>query len=159
MIDASKIFREKIVEKDVSGKNEPVDRYEVLNCDDKNWQSIVCRRCDSLIFPEDRVKCIEDYKVSLPIMTKGGKGSKETEEVSWWWHSTNEMDFDTIGYAWVVIDNKKTLLCGDCEFGPIGLRSLDDKEFWIAVERVSYADKPPPPGFKPKPRKPKKTKP
>ncbi|VDO22131.1 unnamed protein product [Heligmosomoides polygyrus] len=147
MIDASKMFREKIVEKDVSGKNQSVDRYEVLNCDDKNWQSL----------PKMRLAHFSRGQGQSSDHDQSGGGSKETEEVSWWWHSTNEMDFDTIGCAWVVIDNKKTLLCGDCEFGPIGLRSLDDKAFWFAVERVSYADKPPPPGFKPRPRKPKKT--
>ncbi|VDL87469.1 unnamed protein product [Nippostrongylus brasiliensis] len=51
-IDASKVFREKMVIKQVN-------RNDLLNVDDKNWQSIVCRRCDSLIFPEDRVKYIE----------------------------------------------------------------------------------------------------
>ncbi|KAE9412054.1 hypothetical protein Angca_001432 [Angiostrongylus cantonensis] len=85
-------------------------------------------------------------------MTVGGREGKETETISWWWHTKSDMDFDTIGFEWL------TLLCGDCEFGPIGLRSLDDKEFWVAVERVRYKDKKPamPKGHQMKPKKAKK---
>ncbi|VDM54425.1 unnamed protein product [Angiostrongylus costaricensis] len=122
----------------------PVNRDDLLNVDNKNWNGIVCRRCDSLIFPEDKVGYIENYTAELPVMTVGGREGKETETISWWWHTKSDKDFDTIGFEWLVIDNKKvTLLCGDCEFGPIGLRSLDDKEFWVAVERVRYKDKNP----------------
>ncbi|KAJ1350672.1 hypothetical protein KIN20_006528 [Parelaphostrongylus tenuis] len=105
MIDASKIFPEKLTITECHGKKEPVNRDDLLNVDNKNWNGIVCRRCESLIFPED-----------------------------------------------------KTLLCGDCEFGPIGLRTMDDKEFWIAVERVRYKDKKPPmrKGEVAKPKKAKK---
>ncbi|ETN86492.1 hypothetical protein NECAME_16303 [Necator americanus] len=69
-------------------------------------------------------------------MIPGGLGSTRKETISWWWHTKNDKDFDTIGFAWMI------LLCGDCEFGPIGLRTSDDKEFWVAVERVRYVDKP-----------------
>ncbi|VDM85443.1 unnamed protein product, partial [Strongylus vulgaris] len=79
-----------------------VNRDDLLNVDDKNWNTIVCRRCGSVIFPEDRVKYI-GLALRIP---------------------------------------KRTLLCGDCAFGPLGLRTMDDKEFWVAVERVRYVDKP-----------------
>ncbi|VDM83566.1 unnamed protein product [Strongylus vulgaris] len=123
-------------------KNFQVNRDDLLNVDDKNWNTIVCRRCGAVIFPEDRVKYVEDYTVELPEMIPGGRGSTNKERISWWWHTKNDKDFDTIGFFWDVIDNKMTLLCGDCEFGPIGLRTMDDKEFWIAVERVRYEDRP-----------------
>ncbi|KJH45092.1 Mss4 protein [Dictyocaulus viviparus] len=158
MIDASKLFPEKLVITECDGKREEVNRADLLNVDDKNWNAIVCRRCDSLIFPEDKVGYVENYTAEMPTMTVGGKGSHETEKVSWWWHTKSDMDFDTIGFEWVVIDNKKILLCGDCEFGPVGLRTQDDKEFWVAVERVRYKDKKQnlPKGCKPKPKKAKK---
>ncbi|KAK6013598.1 Mss4 protein, partial [Ostertagia ostertagi] len=175
-IDASHLFPDKLVleecgKQERAGKSNflvhcyedpieevQVDRDELLNVDDRNWKSVVCRRCDSLIFPEDRVKLVDDYKARLPLMSPGGKGCTETEEVSLWWYTQSDMDFDTVGFAWVVIDNKKTLLCGDCEFGPIGLRTLDDKQYWVAAERVAHVDKPPPPGAKPRPKKDKKKK-
>ncbi|KIH62858.1 Mss4 protein [Ancylostoma duodenale] len=156
-LDLSKAFPEKLVIKECHGRNEEINRDDLLNVDDKNWNTIVCRRCDSVIFPEDRVKYIEDYTVELPEMIPGGKGSTGSEKISWWWYTKNDKDFDTIGYAWVVIDGKKTLLCGDCEFGPIGLRTPDDKEYWVAVERVRYVDKQPRHPKAP-PKKAKKTK-
>ncbi|VDO25082.1 unnamed protein product [Haemonchus placei] len=185
-----------------------VNRDDLLNVDDKNWKSVLCRRCDSIIFPEDRVKLVDSkfyaftgkatqmrtlirfnvsgkmtqylsplsfhdmptskrskeivipyhLTVKLPLMSTSGTGCKETEDVSLWWYTASDMDFDTIGFAFEVYDNKKVLLCGDCEFGPIGLRSQDDKQFWVATERVVHVDKPPPPGAKPRPKKEKKKK-
>uniref|UniRef100_A0A7I5E5B6 Mss4-like protein n=1 Tax=Haemonchus contortus TaxID=6289 RepID=A0A7I5E5B6_HAECO len=157
-IDASKLFPEKLILKDVGNKNEPVNRDDLLNVDDKNWKSVLCRRCDSIIFPEDRVKLVDNLTVKLPLMSTSGTGCKETEDVSLWWYTASDMDFDTIGFAFEVYDNKKVLLCGDCEFGPVGLRSQDDKQFWVATERVVHVDKPPPPGAKPRPKKEKKKK-
>ncbi|KAK6049036.1 Mss4 protein [Cooperia oncophora] len=152
-----KAVPEEIILKKVTGRREPVNRDNLLNVDNKNWQSIVCRRCDSLILFEDKVDLVEGgYTAKLPIMTPGAKNTTDTEDISWWWHSTDDFDFDTIGYAMPMVDNKKILVCGDCEFGPIGLRNPDEKEFWLAVERVAYADKPAPKGHKIVPRKPKK---
>ncbi|VDO25078.1 unnamed protein product [Haemonchus placei] len=149
---------QEMVLKEVTGKREPVDRANLLNVDNKNWQSIVCRRCDSLILFEDKVDLLEDgYTAKLPVMTPGATNTRDTEDISWWWHCTDDFEFDTIGYAVPMVDNKKVLVCGHCEFGPIGLRSADAKEFWVAVERVSYADKPAPKGHKIVARKAKKT--
>ncbi|KAE9418586.1 hypothetical protein Angca_001864, partial [Angiostrongylus cantonensis] len=109
MIDASKLFPENLTIIECHGKKEHVNRDDLLNVDNKNWNGIVCRRCDSLIFPEDKVGYIEDYTAELPVMTVGGREGKETETISWWWHTKSDMDFDTIGFEWLVIDNKKVL--------------------------------------------------
>lgn len=56
--------------------------------------------------------------------------------MQWWWYTENDLDFDTVG--WQTIDGKKCLMCGDCEFGPFGVRSEDNKKFYVAVERMKY---------------------
>ncbi|CAJ0595105.1 unnamed protein product [Cylicocyclus nassatus] len=84
--------------KECHGRNEPVDKDDLLNIDDKNWNTIVCRRCGAVIFPEDRVKYLEDYTVELPEMVPGGRGSIVKEKISWWWYTKNDKDFDTIGF-------------------------------------------------------------
>ncbi|VDM69588.1 unnamed protein product [Strongylus vulgaris] len=59
VIDISALFPEKIEIKECHGRREEVNRDDLLNVDDKNWNTIVCRRCGSVIFPEDRVQYIE----------------------------------------------------------------------------------------------------
>lgn len=73
----------------------------------------------------------------LKEMSVGGMEGKEIEKTDVWWFTTNEYAFDTIGF--LTVDDLDALMCGDCEFGPIGWRTSDNKNFWIAAERMSYA--------------------
>ncbi|CAD6191726.1 unnamed protein product [Caenorhabditis auriculariae] len=122
----------------VNGKCEKVDEDEILNEDDKNLNKIVCRRCSSVIFPADAVMFVKEQPYDLSIMTHQGKGNPPKERISWWWYTEDDMVFDTVG--WQTINKKKVLMCGDCELGPIGYRSEDNRRFWVAVERVKYAE-------------------
>lgn len=75
----------------------------------------------------------------LKIMSDNSAGPKEFEEISDWWITKNDLVFDTIG--WQTVDGVKSLVCGDCEFGPLGIRDIVDEEetiFLVAVERVKY---------------------
>ncbi|WKX92218.1 hypothetical protein Q1695_010333 [Nippostrongylus brasiliensis] len=133
---------ELITLKSVSGKSEPVNRYDLLNVDNKNWQDILCRRCDTVIFREDKVSIVENYKTALPAMSTGGKPTNEKDDVSLWWYTSNSFDFETIAFKKDMIDGKMVLLCGECEFGPVGLRDKEKNQHWLAAERVSYGDCP-----------------
>ncbi|PAV63339.1 hypothetical protein WR25_25461 [Diploscapter pachys] len=117
--------------------NNKVDKDELLNEDEKNFYKIVCRRCESVFFPEGAVRYIKAGKpIDLRVMTHQGKGEPGYEKISWWWYTEDDMAFDTIG--WQTINRKKYLMCGDCELGPVGVRSEDNKRFWVAVERCKY---------------------
>ncbi|CAI5441294.1 unnamed protein product [Caenorhabditis angaria] len=120
----------------VNGKCEKVNKDDLINEDDKNLYKIVCRRCNSIIFPEDVVMCIQNQPYQLQIMSHQGKEKLGEEKISWWWYTENDLIFDTVG--WQTINKRKVLMCGDCELGPIGFRSEDNKKFWVAVERMKY---------------------
>ncbi|KAI6196911.1 Guanine nucleotide exchange factor MSS4 [Aphelenchoides besseyi] len=120
-----------------TGVNEPVNQADLLNAKGKNKRSIVCRRCQSLIFPAN-VVVLSKLERELKIMSLNGSASLGKEKTTLWWQTDNDLDFDTIG--WQTIDGVKTLMCGDCEFGPVGLREVGAQKstFLVAVERVKY---------------------
>ncbi|VDO19769.1 unnamed protein product [Heligmosomoides polygyrus] len=125
------------------------NRDDVLNIDDKNWQPIVCRRCDAQILGEDKVR-LNEGECSFITNLCSASG------VCWWALEIHPL---SVSIKRCSTDWHPILLCGDCELGPIGLRNPDERAFWIAAERVAYDEQspvPPLPGIKQKPRKPKK---
>lgn len=72
----------------------------------------------------------------LREMSVGGAKGELKEKIDLWWFTDNEFLFDTVG--WQTVDGVKSLMCGDCEFGPFGWRTDDNKRFYIAVERMLY---------------------
>ncbi|CAJ0952784.1 unnamed protein product, partial [Mesorhabditis belari] len=125
--------------KNASGKCEKVDWDFLLNTNEKNYKKIVCRRCNSIVFPPNVVIYVEKFPVKLPQMSHEGEGKMPEEVISWWWYTNDDLDFDTIG--WQTIKGKRfVLMCGDCEFGPIGFRTDDNKHFYVAVERMNYLE-------------------
>ncbi|CAJ0567457.1 unnamed protein product, partial [Mesorhabditis spiculigera] len=128
----------RILNAKASGKCEKINRDGLLNTTEKNYQQIVCRRCHSIVFPVNAVIYVEKFPVKLPVMSHQGKGKVPLEEISWWWYTHDDLDFDTVG--WQTINGKKVLMCGDCEFGPFGFRTDDNKHFYVAVERMHYLE-------------------
>ncbi|MFH4979923.1 hypothetical protein AB6A40_006632 [Gnathostoma spinigerum] len=125
-----------LVDPNCSTKNEKVEIKELLNAEKKNAKMIKCRRCQSLIFEKNKVGILEGEPKELREMSVGGEKGKFFEKISLWWYTDNEFIFDTVG--WQTVDNQKCLMCGDCEFGPFGWRTDDDKKFYISCERVKY---------------------
>ncbi|CAB3405414.1 unnamed protein product [Caenorhabditis bovis] len=120
----------------VNGRCEKVNKDDLFNEDDRNLYKIVCRRCKSVIFPEDVVMAVENQPHKLRVMSHQGKGETDEETIAWWWYTESDLVFDTVG--WQTIEKVKVLMCGDCELGPIGFRSDDNRKYWVAVERVKY---------------------
>lgn len=46
-------------------------------------------------------------------MSNGGKESREKEEISCWWMSTDKVDFDSIAYSNDTVDDKKVGLIAE----------------------------------------------
>ncbi|KAK0418689.1 hypothetical protein QR680_013715 [Steinernema hermaphroditum] len=145
LLDPGPIGREAAMFFSIAGKTindkccnacEPVPKEGLLNANKKNRQQIACKRCRSLIFPNNVVGYIEGAPKELKKMSVGGGEKLPSEKVSWWWCTESDLDFDTVG--WQTIDGQKVLMCGDCEFGPFGWREEDNKKFYVAVERVAY---------------------
>jgi len=121
-----------------TGNNEPIpNKVALLNPNQKNKNSIVCRRCQSLIFAPNMVSMVNTFR-ELKVMSVGGAGPNKVEGTNYWWNTENDLVFDTVG--WQTVNGIKVLMCGDCEFGPIGLReSVGEKtSFLVAVERCAY---------------------
>ncbi|VDK83905.1 unnamed protein product [Litomosoides sigmodontis] len=118
-------------------KNEKQDFSELVDEQQRNKKKISCRRCQCVVFHAKQVTFLQgkDPK-ELKEMSVGGMDGKETEKTDIWWFTANEYAFDTIGF--LTVDDLDVLMCGDCGFGPIGWRTSDNKNFWIAAERMSY---------------------
>lgn len=57
------------------------------------------------------------------------------------WLVVDMFHFENIGFTKTVNDREKFLLCADCEIGPIGWTSTDNKdELYVSAERVKYAN-------------------
>uniref|UniRef100_A0AC34RAC7 Uncharacterized protein n=1 Tax=Panagrolaimus sp. JU765 TaxID=591449 RepID=A0AC34RAC7_9BILA len=111
-----------------TGVCEPVDRKGLLNPKGKNAKQIVCRRCQSLIFPQNVAIIVKTPTKEIQNMTVGGTVGTGSQKISEWWYTESDLDFDTVG--WQTVDNVKCLMCGDCEFGPFGWRTDDNKKFY-----------------------------
>ena len=68
-------------------------------------------------------------------------GSEPTgDTLTWFWLVRDMFHFENLGFSKTVDGKVKYLICADCERGPIGWHSLDNRtEFLIAAERVQYS--------------------
>uniref|UniRef100_A0A0R3RZB8 Guanine nucleotide exchange factor MSS4 n=1 Tax=Elaeophora elaphi TaxID=1147741 RepID=A0A0R3RZB8_9BILA len=120
------------------GKNEKQDFSVLVDDQQRNKKEILCRRCQCVVFGAKRVILLQGKDAKeLKEMSVGGMEGKQVERTDIWWYTTNEYAFDTIGF--LTVDDLDVLMCGDCEFGPIGWRTSDNKNFWVAAERMNYA--------------------
>ncbi|KHN83837.1 Guanine nucleotide exchange factor MSS4, partial [Toxocara canis] len=118
-----------------STKNEPTDASALIDGNNKNSKTIRCRHCQSLVFEAKKAVLLKVPR-ELREMSVGGEKGKFKEKTELWWFTDNEFLFDTVG--WQTVDGVKSLMCGDCEFGPFGWRTNDNKRFYVAVERMLY---------------------
>lgn len=62
----------------------------------------------------------------------------EGETLSDFWLVKDMFTFENVGFT-NTVDNKKFLICADCEVGPIGWQDLADSvNLYVALERVVY---------------------
>uniref|UniRef100_A0A915AI86 Guanine nucleotide exchange factor MSS4 n=1 Tax=Parascaris univalens TaxID=6257 RepID=A0A915AI86_PARUN len=125
-----------LVNENCSTKNEPTDVSVLIGSNEKNSKTIRCRRCQSLVFEANKATLLKGEERELREMSVGGAKGKLKEKIDLWWFTDNEFLFDTVG--WQTVDGVKSLMCGDCEFGPFGWRTDDNKRFYIAAERMLY---------------------
>uniref|UniRef100_A0A7E4V6M6 Guanine nucleotide exchange factor MSS4 n=1 Tax=Panagrellus redivivus TaxID=6233 RepID=A0A7E4V6M6_PANRE len=117
-----------------STSSEKVNTADLVVKGNKNRHNVLCKRCGSLIFVAGTVELVNGPEKKLRYMSTGAVEGKGFDKVSLWWYTASDLTFDTIG--WQTVDGLKSLVCGDCEFGPFGWRTDDNKNFYISVERV-----------------------
>lgn len=115
----------------------------------KNTMRMRCLRCDSLILePSTAVFTKHESLVEIPSMKKkhdlvANKSSDGAEVIhndshDRFWLLTDMLTFENIGFT-NTVDQKKYLICADCEIGPLGFQNLEKpNEFLVCVERVKY---------------------
>lgn len=116
----------------------------------KNKTKLRCERCDSLILQElSGTHATLETAVEIPMMrlkkelvvgSNGASDQKqiESEKVTEFWLVRDMFTFENVGFT-NTIDNKKYLICADCEIGPIGFQSLDKPdEFYVSLTRVKH---------------------
>ncbi len=78
----------------------------------------------------------------MPHMTEKYKIGTEPvgETLTHFWLVEDMFHFENVGFSKTVDESVKYLICADCEIGPIGWHSLDNRsEYFVAAERVKYA--------------------
>lgn len=118
---------------------------EHLNAEtNMNTKRMRCLRCDSLIL-EANVALLHktESPFEIPSVKKkhelvANKDGFTVESSDTFWLLKDMLAFENIGFT-NTVDQKKYLICADCEIGPLGLQNLEKKdEFLVCVERVKY---------------------
>lgn len=62
----------------------------------------------------------------------------KTECIEEFWLVIDMLTFENVGFT-KTLENKKYLICADCEVGPIGFQDLENpKQLFVAYSRVNY---------------------
>jgi guanine nucleotide exchange factor len=110
----------------------------------KNRAKIKCSRCPSLILSKSNAILVHREQ-ELPLTCQSKKDivqnrNFESELISDFWLVNDMLTFENIGFT-NTVGNWKYLICADCEIGPLGFQSMENKnELFIAVDRVSYEE-------------------
>ena len=96
-------------------------------------EKLGCPRCKSLIFKAGvAIKC----KNQGPLL----EGIKKEQNIQpeEYWKVDNMMKFENIGFT-NTVNNRKYLICADCEIGPLGFQNLDEpNKLFLAVQRIKH---------------------
>ncbi|KAM7352914.1 RAB interacting factor STRAT [Cochliomyia hominivorax] len=109
----------------------------------KNKQNVRCRYCNSLIL-KDQQGLYEKSQFDLPLMhQKNTKDvhSIETESLEDFWLVDDMFTFENVGFS-NTVDQRKFLICADCDMGPVGYHDLNTKKCYIALKRVKHGNEP-----------------
>ncbi|XP_049589100.1 guanine nucleotide exchange factor MSS4 [Syngnathus scovelli] len=120
-----------------------VDRSNLVSEDGKNSKSVLCQRCGSKVLSPG-MAVLAEKELILPSMRKksslsDAEGSVDRDTLTDHWLVGDMFDFENVGFT-NDVGRIKYLICADCEIGPIGWHSLDDKiGYYVALDRVNHA--------------------
>ncbi|XP_056293159.1 guanine nucleotide exchange factor MSS4 isoform X2 [Pseudoliparis swirei] len=123
--------------------NDGTDRPDLVSGEGKNSKTVVCQRCGSKVLCPG-MAVFAEKELFLPSMRKKNglsttEGSADGDTLTAHWFVDDMYTFENVGFT-KDVGRIKYLICADCEIGPIGWHSLDDKKsFYVALERVNHA--------------------
>ncbi|XP_046730831.1 guanine nucleotide exchange factor MSS4 isoform X2 [Silurus meridionalis] len=119
-----------------------VDPCNLVAEDGKNTKSVVCQRCGSKVLCPG-MAIFTEKQLFLPSMKKKNSidqsdGSLDGDTLTAHWLVDDMYTFENVGFT-KDVGRIKYLVCADCEIGPIGWHSLDEKKcFYISLDRVKH---------------------
>ena len=60
-----------------------------------------------------------------------------SENLNEFWLINDMLTFENVGFT-NVVDDKKYLICADCEIGPIGFQKVNTNQFYVCLNRVKH---------------------
>lgn len=78
------------------------------------------------------------FQFNLPLVHQKNKESvTECELLKNYWAVDDMFTFENIGFS-NTVQNKKYLICADCEIGPIGVHDIVSRKCYVALKRVKH---------------------
>lgn len=114
---------------------------QILN--NKNKHSVRCNYCYSLILKPQFGEYVE-HEFEMPLMQQKHRKNTEiieTEVLKNFWCIDDIFTFENIGFS-NTVDNRKFLICADCEMGPVGYHEIANKKCYVALKRVRHGSEP-----------------
>ncbi|CAI9535425.1 unnamed protein product [Staurois parvus] len=113
----------------------------LVSADGKNSRAVLCQRCGCRVLSEG-MATLAKRELLLPRMKKKSSlaedSSPDSELLVEHWLVHDMFTFENVGFT-KDVGSVKFLVCADCEVGPIGWHSLEEKtNFYVALERVRH---------------------
>lgn len=112
----------------------------------KNKKKIKCLRCDSFILqPDSCVFTKLETSMSIPSMKQkkdlaNSSAGISSDLLNDFWLVNEMYTFENVGFT-NTVENKKYLICADCEIGPIGVQNIENPNlFYVSLDRVKHVD-------------------
>ncbi|KAG8451345.1 hypothetical protein GDO86_003523 [Hymenochirus boettgeri] len=114
---------------------------ELVSAEGKNSRAVLCQRCSCRVLSAG-VATLTKRELHLPSMRKKSSlaegSSPDSELLVEHWLVHDMFTFENVGFT-KDVGSIKYLVCADCEVGPIGWHSLEEKSnFYVALERVRH---------------------
>ncbi|XP_053560714.1 guanine nucleotide exchange factor MSS4 [Bombina bombina] len=113
----------------------------LVSPDGKNVRAVLCQRCGCRVLSAGVAK-LARRELILPLMKKKSSLKEDAHPdgdlLVEHWLVHDMFIFENVGFT-NDVGKVKYLVCADCEVGPIGWHSLEEKNnFYVALDRVSY---------------------
>ncbi|KAM4795134.1 guanine nucleotide exchange factor MSS4 [Rhinophrynus dorsalis] len=113
----------------------------LVSADGKNSRAVNCQRCGCRVLSAGVAK-LAKRELLLPSMRKksslADSSASECELLVEHWLVNDMFTFENVGFT-KDVGSIKFLVCADCEVGPIGWHSLEEKSsFYVALQRVCH---------------------
>uniref|UniRef100_A0A2M4ASV8 Putative small gtpase mediated signal transduction n=1 Tax=Anopheles triannulatus TaxID=58253 RepID=A0A2M4ASV8_9DIPT len=121
------------------------DYKDLLDESSRNKTNVKCDRCGSLMLRPANAD-FADVEYDLPEARQKRQAATEEpdqgegftcQKLKHFWMVKDMYTFENIGFS-NTVNNKKYLICADCEVGPVGYYDLETKQCYIALDRVKH---------------------